>query len=576
MRGTYSRFILFFLLFVLSILTLFVFTNSVSAQKIPTLKPLRPHANRFFRNACSLPINGFAHCHAKLLTENDAVSPFAGNTPAATSMGPAQLHGAYQLPCAPGGTVSSNCPTPQTFGPQTIAIIDAYHYPTVENDLIAYSNQFGIPQCTKANGCLRVLNQSGGTTLPATVNAGWALESALDVQAAHATCQTCKIILFEANSATYNDLTKAVNTAAAMGVTAISNSYGSSEWSGQTFYDAFYNHPGVAVTVSSGDSGFAAGAQYPASSPYVVAVGGTALQVYSDNTYASETVWNGAGSGCSSYESALPFQTALSNWGSVGCSRRAVADVSAVADPNTGAAVYTTTPYSGQTGWFQVGGTSLSSPIIAGVYALTGSLSPVQANTIPYNNYSLLAFHDVVAGSNGNCVTALCNGGVGFDGPTGLGSPNGLAGFGGLVLSPTPTATPTPTITLTPSPTSTPTATPTPTDIPTPTPTATLTPTPTQAPGDTQPPSVTITSPSNGSSVFRNFTYTIRATATDNVKVAKVEFYINNVLRTSDTASPYTSSWRVPNVRNATYTITAKAFDTSGNTATSTITVKAM
>ncbi len=542
--------------------------GSVSAQKLN--KTLRPRANRFFKNACSVPINGFAHCHAKLLTENDSISPFAGNAPAATSMGPQQLHGAYQLPCTPGGAVSGACPAPQAFGPQTIAIIDAYHYPTVEQDLVAYSNQFGIPPCTKANGCLQVLNQNGGTSLPVTVNSGWALEAALDVQAAHAICQTCKIILFEANSATYNDLTAAVNTAASMNVTAISNSYGSSEWSGQTFYDAFYNHPGIAVTVSSGDSGYAAGAQYPASSPNVVAVGGTTLQVFSDNTYASESVWNGAGSGCSGYESALPLQTALSNWGSTGCARRAVADVAAVADPNTGAAVYTTTPYSGQTGWFQVGGTSLASPIVAGVFALTGLISPVQANTIPYSNYSPLSFHDVTTGNNGSCATALCNGGVGFDGPTGLGSPNGLAGFGDLALSPTPTATPTPTITVTPTPTATPTATPTPTVTPT------ATPTPTQAPGDTTPPSVTITSPSNGSSVFRNFTYTVRANASDNVGVAKVEFYINNVLRSTDTTSPYTSSWRVPNVRNATYTITAKAYDASGNKSSASVTVKSL
>lgn len=551
--------LLSFLLIFFSILAVSGFTKTVFAQR-GFLKTLRPHAIRLFRNACAIPLNGFAHCHAKLLTENDAVSPFAGGSPAATSMGPAQLHGAYQLPCTPGGAVSSACATPAAFGPQTIAIIDAYHYPTVENDLVAYSNQFGIPPCTKANGCLAVLNQNGGTSLPVTVDAGWALEAALDVQAAHATCQTCKIILFEANSPTYGNLTTAVNTAASMKVTAISNSYGSSEWSGQTFYDGAYNHPGIAVTVSSGDSGFAAGAQYPASNPNVVAVGGTSLQVFSDNTYSQETVWSGAGSGCSLYEAALPLQTSLSNWGSVGCSRRVVADVAAVADPNTGAAVYTTTPYSGQTGWFQVGGTSLSAPIIAGVFALTGNIPNVQANTIPYSNYSLLAFHDITSGTNGNCATTLCKGAVGFDGPTGLGSPNGLSGFGGLILTATPTATPTPTLI--------------PTD--TPTPTATPTATPTQAPGDTTPPTVAITSPTNGSTVFRNSNYTIRASASDNVAVVKVEFYINGVLRSTDMTNPYTASWRVPNVRNATYTLTAKAYDASGNIAISTITVKAL
>ncbi len=560
-----------FLGFIIVIFTLFSFTAH-SLAKQPAPKSIRAYANHLFRNVCSLPINGFAHCHAKLLTKDDAVSPLAGSTPAATSMGPLQLHTAYQLPCAPGGGVASSCATPAAFGPQTIAIIDAYHYPTVEQDLVTYSNQFGIPPCTKANGCLQVVNQSGGTTLPTTVNSGWALEAALDVQAAHAICQTCKIILFEANSATYNDLATAVNSAAAMGVTAISNSYGSSEWSGQTFYDAFYNHPGIAVTVSSGDSGYGAGAQFPASSPNVVAVGGTSLHVYTDNSYASESVWSGAGSGCSLYEAALPLQTSLSNWSGTGCARRAVADVAAVADPNTGAAVYTSTPYSGQTGWFQVGGTSLASPIIAAVFALAGPIGNVQANTIPYNNYSLLSFHDITTGTNGSCLTSLCKGVVGFDGPTGLGSPNGLLGFGGAGITPTPTATPTPTITITPTPTDTPTPTPTVTITPTDTPT----PTPTQAPGDTTPPTVAITSPSNGSSVFRNFTYTIRANATDNVKVDRVEFYINGTLRSTDKTSPYTASWRVPNVKNAAYTITAKAYDTSGNSASSTVTVKAI
>lgn len=543
--------------FLVSLFSFFVLANLSYSQNSPVQKTLRAQSARPFRNVCDVPGNGNAHCHAKVITENDNFTPFAGSSPSASSMGPLQFHIAYQLPCEPGGAVSGACTTPVAYGPQTIAIVDAYHYPTVENDLTTYSNQFGIPTCTKASGCLQVLNQNGGTSLPTTVNAGWALEAALDVETAHAICQTCKIILFEANSSSYTDLVTAVNSAASMGVTAISNSYGSSEWNGESGFDAFYNHPGIAVTVSSGDSGY--GAQYPAANPNVVAVGGTTLQLFSDNSYSKETVWSSGGSGCSAYESVLSFQSLLPNWNATGCSlKRGIADVSADADPNTGAAVYTSTPYSGQTGWFQVGGTSLSAPLIAGVYALTGSVSG-NAPQILYNNYSLTNFHDILSGTNGSCLTIMCKAGIGYDGPTGLGSPFGLGGFGGIVASPTPTLTPTDT------PMPTPTVSVTPTD----------TPTPTQVPTDNQPPTVAITSPLNGMTVFRNNTYTIRANASDNVKVTKVEFYVNNVLLSTDTTSSYTASWRVPNIKNVVYTLSAVAYDAAGNNATSSITVTA-
>lgn len=517
---------------------LLVLPNSVSSQK----QTLRPISNRAFRNVCDLPGEKFVKCHAKVLTENDGVKPFAGSSPSLTSMGPTQFHTAYSLPCAPGGLVSSQCAAPSSFGPQTIAIIDAYHYPTIENDLTVYSNQFGIPTCTKANGCLSVVNQNGGSTLPATVNAGWALEAALDVQVAHAICQTCKIVLIEANSSSLLDLGTAVNTAAAMNVTTISNSYGAAEFSGEKNYDFYYNHPGIAVTVSSGDSGY--GNEYPASSQDVVAVGGTTLQILSDNTYSSESVWNGTGSGCSAFESALSFQTSLSNWSLTGCaSKRAVADVAADADPNSGAAVYTTTAYNGQTGWFQVGGTSLASPLIAGVYALAGGVpAGTLASSVLYQNYSLSAFHDVTAGSNGSCGTIMCNGAAGYDGPTGLGTPFGITGFSGTVSTATP--------------------------IPTGIPVLTATPTPTPV-SDTISPTVSITSPKDGSTFPRNSWITVSASASDNVGVKKVEFYVNNSLLATDSTSPYAISWKIPSIRNATYTLYAKAYDAAGNVGTS-------
>lgn len=337
-------------------------------------------------------------------------------TSAPTGFGPAQFHGAYSLPTT--ATV-----------PQTIAIVDAYDDPTIASDLNYYSSYYGLPQCNSTNPCFQKLNQSGQPGPYPSKNSGWALEIALDVETAHEICQNCKIVLVEANSSSLGNLEAAVNTAARLGANEISNSYGGSEFSGETT-DTAYNHPGIAVTVSSGDNGYGSFG-FPAASPYVVAVGGTTLNLLAGNTYASETVWNGTGSGCSLYLSAQSWQTSDSNWsklpGSCG-STRGVADVAADADPNTGAAVYDTTRYQGQSGWFQVGGTSLSSPLIAGVYALAGNASPAAyPAALPYANRAFL--NDVTSGSNGNCGTFMCNGVTGYDGPTGVGTPKTAAGF---------------------------------------------------------------------------------------------------------------------------------------------------
>ena len=221
--------------------------------------------------------------------------------------------------------------------------------------------QFGLPPCTTANGCFRKVDQNGGTSYPAA-NSGWDLEIALDVEIAHAICQNCKILLVEASSASVAALGTAVNDAVALGANVVSNSYGAAEFSSETGYDTYYNHPGVAITASSGDGGY--GVEFPAASQYVTAVGGTTLTLNADKTYRGETAWSGAGSGCSLYEPKPAWQT------DTGCSRRTVADVSADADPNSGAAIYDSYGYHGQ-GWFQVGGTSLAAPLVAAVYALS-------------------------------------------------------------------------------------------------------------------------------------------------------------------------------------------------------------
>jgi subtilase family serine protease len=229
-----------------------------------------------------------------------------------------------------------------------------------------------------------------------------------------AICPNCKIILVEANSSSLADLGASVDTAASLGANAISNSYGGSE-SASSATDQNYNHPGIAITVSSGDGGY--GVEFPASSPYVTAVGGTHLVKDGSARGWSESAWSGAGSGCSAYVPKPSWQK------DTGCAMRSVADVSAVADPNTGVAVYETFRRKG--GWQVYGGTSVASPIVAAVFALAGGNF---APSYPYAHTTSL--FDVTSGSNGTCGgTYLCTAGSGYDGPTGLGTPDGSGAF---------------------------------------------------------------------------------------------------------------------------------------------------
>lgn len=362
---------------------------------------------------CSIDTPGDeAHCHARLVTEPNGTKPQTTATPA--GYGPAQLQAAYNVV-----GLSSN---------ETIAIVDAYDHPRIKADLDVYNRTFGLPpfptcSSTITTGCFQKVNQRGGTTYPRS-NAGWALEIALDVETAHAICPTCKILLVEADSNSFANLLAAIDRAISMGAHVVSNSWGAGEFSSEISYDSHFNKPGIAFTFSSGDSGY--GAQYPAASPYVTAVGGTTLLLDSANNRLNETAWSGAGSGCSAYEPQPAFQTAL---GLSGCTRRMVADVSAVADPATGAAVYDSVSYQGRKGWFKVGGTSLAAPVVAGIYALAGNVSSLTAaNGYPYSQSAQL--YDITLGSNGSCSNLfLCTAGIGYDGPTGLGTPRGLGAF---------------------------------------------------------------------------------------------------------------------------------------------------
>jgi subtilase family serine protease len=259
----------------------------------------------------------------------------------------------------------------------------------------------------------------------------------LDLDTVSSACPDCHILLVEANSANTSDLVSAEDTAAkSAGVASVSNSWGGSEDSTILTDDAHSNHPGVAITASSGDSGY--GVSWPASSQYVTGVGGTTLSNAGNARGWTETAWSGAGSGCSAYEPKPSWQH------DGGCAERTVADLSADADPNSGLGVYDTYNSRGSSsfcdtlieagvvpgldGWAQVGGTSLSSPLIASVYALAGNTSSVTYGSYPYAHTASL--FDVTSGSNGSCSGSyLCTAGSGYDGPTGLGTPDGIAGF---------------------------------------------------------------------------------------------------------------------------------------------------
>jgi hypothetical protein len=350
-------------------------------------------------------------------------SPRGAARPAATlgnngAYDPSYLQSAYNAPSATGGSG------------QKVAIVDAFDDPNAEADLAAYRSTFGLAPCTTANGCFQKVDENGGTAYPAA-DSGWSQESSLDLDMVSALCPNCHILLVEARTAYIADLGTGVNTARSMGANAISNSYGSNEYNGEAADSTtYYNHPGTAVTVASGDGGY--GAQFPAASQSVTAVGGTSLTQNTDvgTRNGTETAWGAAGSGCSAYIPKPSWQR------DKGCSDRTVGDVSAVADPNTGVWMYDTYASSG---WSILGGTSVAAPIIASFFALEAS--PPSSNQLASYPYEAPAvgLNDVISGSNGICGSYLCTAGAGYDGPTGLGTPNGTVAFGPPVAT-APTA----------------------------------------------------------------------------------------------------------------------------------------
>ncbi len=497
---------------------------------------LLPASDYVARPVCQAPAPGRAACLAVRLQAKTA--PLRARIQAAAAQAAAQAEAAQALVLQPSATqtgaaqtgapgiaaqaplakasqchlYASSCLSPQNLQqayfpgeapdapasePQTIALVDAYNDLSAEADLETYSKEFGLPACTKENGCFAKVGASGSeTALPfpssegeleayakgtkrrrekAEEAEGWALETDTDIEVAHAICQNCHIVLVEASGPEYGELETAENTAVALHATEISNSWGGPESSSDS---SAFNHRGIVIAAASGDDGYLnwdqystrnqagssyfEGADYPASSPHVLSVGGTALQLNESGGWASESPWNAAatnegagGSGCSGALQAPSWQRAVADWAQVGCgSYRANADVSADADPSTGVNVYDSTPYPEEGKavvpyWVPIGGTSVATPMLSAMFALAGGAHGVAypAETL-YAHLGGPSLHDVSSGGNGACdgeytscedslVSPLdcgegvwiCNATFGYDGPTGVGTPDGLAAF---------------------------------------------------------------------------------------------------------------------------------------------------
>jgi hypothetical protein len=521
-------------------LALGLFAVGAAAASAQTVAPL-PASDYTARPACRAPAPGHAGCLAMELVARSVEArahthplgmtrarPLAGTGPQNGNYGlrPADLRAAY----FPG-----EAPEAPAAAPQTIALVDAYNDPQAAADLALYDKEFGIEPCTEASGCFAQVNQRGEhTNLPFPTSEsereaklkvcenvrenrtrretacalveeaeGWAVEISTDIEMASAICQRhCRIVLVEADSDSYENLEAAEEAAVKVGReatgagdTEVSNSWGGSE---PVLDGSAFNHPGTVITASAGDEGYLnwteaaeaaaanesyySGADYPASSPHVVAVGGTRL-AFSAGAYASESVWNddtgggeenygAGGGGCSTEFTAQQWQREVPDWSRVGCeNRRAVADVAADADPYTGVAVHDSVPdfheeeVNGEfkvvntpLGWWPIGGTSVASPIVASMYALAGGSNGVEypAKTL-YEHLGSSLLHQVSSGGNGECddiyeesktthttcagsmeplsarfafdcgkTALICNAAPGYNGPAGVGTPRGV------------------------------------------------------------------------------------------------------------------------------------------------------
>jgi hypothetical protein len=439
--------------------------------------------------ACAPPAPGYARCFAlvrKHLASRPAgksaasVQPFliggGGGTALAGPAGgltPEDLAGAYGFSPSSGGAG------------ETVAIVDAFDDPNIESDLAKFDAEYTqLPACTSGNGCFKKVGQTGTGSLPAADTAGWSVEITLDVDAVHAACPNCKILLVEANSNSIANLAAATNTAVALGASVVSNSYGGPEQFSGSSENAAYNHPGVPIVASTGDDGFYnwntlepedEAANLPAASPDVVAVGGTTLELNGDGTRANERVWNwneplepdepfftagASGGGCSRLFEAKTWQRDVAGFAATGCgNKRLDSDVSMVGDPDTGLDIYDdyncgSKCAGADAGWVTIGGTSLSAPLVSGLYALAGGAQGVSypSLTLYGQQADATGVFDVTEGGNGYCDgepaaecghpnsffgagridcegTSECDAAPGYDGPSGVGTPVGLGLF---------------------------------------------------------------------------------------------------------------------------------------------------
>jgi subtilase family serine protease len=303
----------------------------------------------------------------------------------------------------------------------TIGIAAAYGYANAESDLAAYRSQFGLPACTVVSGCLTLVNQEGNASPlpgPPPQNDDWTLETAYGLDMASATCPHCKLLVLEADNDQGNGLFEMQSVAANLGAAVMVDAFGAPESSiDVSLLESYFNVPGLSIFAAGGVDGYSNGGSnspdYPASSAYVIAVGGTTLATSTNSRGWAETAWSEGGSGCSSLVAKPAYQ------GNTGCGNRAIVDVSAVSDPNTGVAIY-----NAGAGGFSIVGGSGAAAIVAGIFALTGQAG--QTAALAYQHPE--AFYDITSGSNGTCGGGLiCTASAGWDGPTGIGTPNGRA-----------------------------------------------------------------------------------------------------------------------------------------------------
>ena len=412
--------------------------------------------------------------------------------PAGYSVGPA------------GGLTPADLASAYSFSPtatgtgQTVGIVDAFNDPNINSDLQVFDSRYGLSTCNTSNGCLSIVNEDGGTQLPPDDTSGWSLEESLDVETVHSVCEQCKVLLVEASSTEDSDVAQAEDEAVSLGADEVSNSFGAPESPTTPTFEAAFNHPGTVIAAPAGDDGYYSydlkeatdEPLAPASFNTVVAVGGTSLSLDADGSRGSETVWNdngpddifgsasprhASGGGCGTLFAAQAWQTAVSDWASTGCGdMRLVSDVSADGDPGSGLDVYDSysCPSGCSTGWETIGGTSLSTPIIAAMYGLAGGSHGVSypAATL-YSHLGTSALYDVTTGGDGWCDgesasqcgdpnnqgfglvdcdyaasgslnvgNLACDASTGYDGASGVGTPNGLGAFEPLGTPPIITA----------------------------------------------------------------------------------------------------------------------------------------